>query len=197
MVNTVRIEPLLPEEENNFVGYAMIDLKPGISKDAIIEIAQSSSSDMEAVQILDSILIVDDGHVLSAVQNAVNAHRGNYAKSRTLDVEIAVYASGQRQISRAFELVGVSDDTSRSLVIIVGTNKSQLEIRMTEIMEKLGTEVENPFFPDIERLVKIQKVFDISEIEIATYASSTAPIELQNALSKCVSSRVSMVALDS
>ena len=193
----VRIESLLPERGHDYVGYAVVDLSEALSTDAIIAIAQSSTSEMKAVQVLDSSLIVDDGHVLSAVQNAVNAQSGSYGKSRTLDVEIAIYASGQRQISRAFELVGVSEATKQALVIIVGSNRSKIETRLTAVIEKLGSEVETPFSPDIKRLRDIQRIYEIADTEIATYTSSSDPIDLQQALSKCVSSRVSLVALDS
>lgn len=196
MVRPMQIESLLPPDEGIHVGFAVVEMNEGLSKDDVIQIAQSSSAGVRAIQILDSRLIVDDGHILSAVQNAIYAHRGDYQKSRTLDVEIAVYASGQRQISRAFDLVGVSERTRHPVIIVIGSSQSEVRKSLLAVITRLGTPLENAFQPDKKRLQDIIHTFDISESELSTFTSSPSLQERQQALSKCVAHKVSMVALD-
>ncbi|MGQ4911221.1 MAG: KEOPS complex subunit Cgi121 [Candidatus Thorarchaeota archaeon] len=192
----MRIEQLVREEEDLFVGFVEVLLNPGISKDDVVQMAQKASDGVEAVQILDSRLIADENHVLSAVQNAVNASRGGYMESRSLEVEIAMYASGQRQISRAFEIVGVSSKTEKAVIVVVGDDTSTVEARVNSLVTALGDTASPQFQPDTNRLVEIMDTFGIDDAEVKTITTSTDPAERQDAIAKCVIGRVSLVAFD-
>lgn len=192
----MRIEQLVREEEDLFVGFVEVLLNPEISKDDVVQMAQKASDGVEAVQILDSRLIADENHVLSAVQNAVNASRGGYMESRSLEVEIAMYASGQRQISRAFEIVGVSSKTEKAVIVVVGDDTSTVEARVNSLVTALGDTASPQFQPDTNRLVEIMDTFGIDDAEVKTITTSTDPAERQDAIAKCVVGRVSLVAFD-
>ena len=78
------------------------------------------SSDSLTVQFMNGLLIADDIHLLSAAQNAVNALSGKYMLSRSLDVELLVYASAQRQIGKAIDELGVYDGRDHIAAVLFG-----------------------------------------------------------------------------
>ena len=155
------------------------------------------SSDTVIVQLMNGELIADETHLLSAVQNALNAQNGEYMLSRSLDVEIIVYASAQRQIGRALDELGVYDDLEHIAAVTIGTDKKTVEQTLRNLTQKIGTEFSNPFEASKERFDRIREHFKIEEKEVNTFTESSDVLERQKALSSCVVSRVSLVAIDS
>ena len=111
----MRIELLKSNDVENVVGISEIHNSNNLTQDQLIDLAKSMSSDSLTVQLMNGLLIADDYHLLSAAQNAVNALSGKYMLSRSLDVELIVYASAQRQIGRALDELGVYDGQSMLL----------------------------------------------------------------------------------
>ncbi|MDD5502008.1 MAG: KEOPS complex subunit Cgi121, partial [Candidatus Thermoplasmatota archaeon] len=64
-----------------------------------------------AVQILDASMIVGREHLHSAILHARRAFESKTNAARSLSVEIARYASGERQISVALSKMGISEKT--------------------------------------------------------------------------------------
>jgi len=63
------------------------------------------------LQVFDAAVIAGQQHLLFATLNAVTAFEQGQRISENLAVEILLYASGQRQISKAIELIGVKPTT--------------------------------------------------------------------------------------
>lgn len=168
-----------------------------LTQDELLSLAKSLSSDSIVVQLMNGKLIADETHLLSAAQNALNAQNGGYMLSRSLDVEIIVYASAQRQIGRALEELGVYDDLEHIAAVTIGSDKKTVEQTLRNMGEKIGTEFSNPFEASKERYDRIREHFKIEEKEISTFTESNDVMERQKALSRCIVSRVSLVAFDS
>jgi tRNA threonylcarbamoyladenosine modification (KEOPS) complex Cgi121 subunit len=139
-------------------------------------------------------MIVDEIHLLSAAQNAFNAWKGNYMKSRNLDVEMAIYASAQHQIGRALELMGVTDKTATVAVIVLGEDKQKVGDIMINFERTIGKEVISPFEMTPEKLETLMAIFSISDSELSLFLDQDDTKSRQRALSKCVVSRISQVA---
>lgn len=180
----------------NVVGISEIHNSNNLKQEELLDLAKSMSSDSLTVQLLNGLLIVDEAHLLSAAQNAVNAQNGKYMLSRTLDVEIIVYASAQRQIGRALDELGVYDRLEHIAVVVIGNDRKSVEQSLKKITTKVGKEFPNPFEGSKERIDSLKAHFDIDEKEICTFTDSDDDLERQRALSKCIVSRVSLVAID-
>ena len=178
------------------VGIGHLRNEKHLGKDDLIRLSSKTRKKILAVQFLDSSLIAGDFHILSAAQNAVNAWSGGYAVSRGLDVEIAVYASGQRQIGPALQSMGVHDDLGFLALVVVGDDDSAVKGTFQEITRMVGMEMQPAFPMNPEKKRMIMKHFGIGEEELKAVRASDDPEEVYEALAKCVASRVSMVAID-
>ncbi len=192
----MRIELLRANDIVNVVGISEIHNSNNLKQEELLDIAKSMSSDSLTVQLLNGLLIVDEAHLLSAAQNAVNAQNGKYMLSRSLDVEIIVYASAQRQIGRALDELGVYDRLEHVAVVVIGNDRKSVEQSLKKITTKIGKEFPNPFEGSKDRFDGLKAHFDIDEKEICTFTDSDDDLERQKALSKCIVSRVSLVAID-
>jgi KEOPS complex subunit Cgi121 len=184
------------EDEVFWTGIAELFNSSHMGMDALVKLASERNEGIHAIQYLDSSLIVSVGHLLSATQNAVNAWKGGYMLTRGLDAEILVYASTQRQISRAIENLGVRDGLQSIALVVVGSDKKAVRGVITKMVNKVGEEIKTAFLPDRNRLERIMHHYDVSEKEIRAFTDSEKVEVWAEALSRCVVSRVSMVALD-
>ena len=193
----MQIERLYSPVGDLYVGISVAINENRLSKDELISAATNLSNDLTAVQLLNAYLVVNTHHLLSAVQNAVNAWYGDYAQARSLDIEIAVYASGQKQIGRALGTFGVSEEVDRIAIVIVGTNKETIAKCSRDLHASIGPSPAVPFPPEESRFTAIMNHFNIDELELETIMDSNDLSSIQEALSRCVASRVSSVALES
>jgi tRNA threonylcarbamoyladenosine modification (KEOPS) complex Cgi121 subunit len=183
-------------ETTSAVGVSEIHNSNKLTQDELLELAKSLSSPSLTVQLMNGLLIVDETHLLSAAQNAWNAQNGGYMLARSLDVEIIVYASAQRQIGRALDDLGVCDGLEHIAVVAIGADKKTVEHTLKELTKKMGVEFSIPFEASKERFDRIREHFKIDMKEVNTLTDSDDDLELQKALSRCVVSRVSLVAID-
>jgi tRNA threonylcarbamoyladenosine modification (KEOPS) complex Cgi121 subunit len=191
------IEKLRGSAEGFFVGVAEVLNTAEKGKEEMIAVTACSENGIHAIQLMDGAMIVDELHLLSAAQNAANAWKGDYMISRGLDVEVAVYASGQKQISKAFEQLGVTDKTSSIALVVIGDSAEVVQATLESVAAEVGEEPAEPFSPHSGRLKQIADAYAIPKEEIEVLAQSNSPKDIQSALSRCVVSRVSLVSLDS
>jgi len=191
------LETLTSEKGVFHIAVGELKNTKNLNKDAMISLASEKAEGIEVVQLLESALIAGEEHLLSAAQNALNAWMGNYAISRGLDVEILLYASGQYQIGVALEKMGITDESESVAAVVLATDESNLRSHVNQIIDRIGSEVRQPFAPTQERIQSIMTHFGINETEISAVTSSDTLEARYQALSGCVTSRVSMVALDS
>ncbi|MFX1578055.1 MAG: KEOPS complex subunit Cgi121 [Promethearchaeota archaeon] len=193
----MRIEKLGNEDGDEVVGITELHNSNNLTQDELVRLATSMSSDSITIQLLNGLLISGLPHLLSAAQNAINAQKGDYMLSRSLDVEIIVFASTQRQIGKAIELLGVYDGLEEIAVVIVGNNVSIVKGAIQNLTEKIGQELVPPFKPTNDRFERIKNQFQISKEEIKAISDSNDVESQLAALSRCIASRVSLVAFDS
>lgn len=192
----MRLEKLYHGDKIFAVGVTEIQNVTGSTKDQLVELASDQIGDLLAIQFLDSSLIVDTNHLLSASQNALNAWNGDYAISRSLALEIVVYTSTQKQIGKALDLFGVKDKMNSIALVVVGATTEQVENGINDLVSRIGTEIKNPFDTDDARLSRLMEYYGVTYTELETLTDSKMVNDLQEALSKCVASRVSLVAVE-
>jgi len=192
----LRIERLENESNGEVIGIAELHNSNRLKQEELIQLAKSLSSDSITVQLLNGLLSADETHLLSAAQNAINAKRGEYMLSRSLDVEIIVFASAQRQIGRALDELGVYDGLDDIAVVVVGTDSSAVKDCIQDLAGKIGSEVIPAFAATSERIERIKDHYQISDKEIGAISDSDEIESQLTALSRCLVSRVSLVAFD-
>jgi len=167
-----------------------------LGQDDLLAIAKKHSEGVLAFQLLDASIIAGDGHLLSATQNALNAFRGGYSIARSIAVEILLYASCQNQIGIALETLGVKDALSSIALVVVDPTRNHVLERVQSALSEIGPEVTFPFSASEDRIDRVLKHFEIKHDEILSIAESDTLAHRYDALTRCVVSRVSMVALD-
>ncbi len=191
------IESLFCNSNDVFVGIAEIQNTRNLTKDELIALAAHPSDGILATQFLKASLIAGGLHLISAAQNALNSHNGNYALARSLDVEILVYASLQRQIGRAIDIIGVNDEQTSVGLVILGIDRDLVQKRLDRIISSVGHGIDPPFAQSFEEIRETARQFDVSTSEIDLLETSDDIESKRSALTKCIVSRVSMVSLDS
>jgi len=192
----LRIEQLGVNGTDKVVGIAELRNSNNLKQKELIQLATSMSSDSLTVQLLNGLLIANEIHLLSAAQNAIRAQQGDYMVSRSLDVEIIVFASAQRQIGRALEALGVHDGLDEIALVVIGTDNSSVEHSIKDLVDTIGTETLPSFSATIERMERVKKHFQIGDKEISAISDSETLESQLDALARCIVSRVSLVAFD-
>jgi len=196
-VNRLLLERLVYGEETFKVVIAELKNSDKLNRATLLRMALEFSKNLLAFQFLKPSLIAGIGHILSAAQNALNAWKGGYGIARSLDIEVALYTSGQHQIGVALEHHGVEDGLDSVALVMIDTDETKLVEQFGLAVEQLGDEVIPPFVPTEDRLRGIMVHYGISESEISAASSSDSLESRFKALEGCVASRVSLVSLES
>ncbi|WP_416838185.1 KEOPS complex subunit Cgi121 [Haloferax sp. DFSO52] len=129
--------------------------------DAFIATVGDVSDETDAtIQAFDARFVVDRDHLERAVELADRAiARGNEI-ARDRAVEFILYASGRRQINRAFEM-GVSEGTVPVVIVVDGGDEDDAE---TALFDRLDLEQAKTLGEYDEELVR--DFFDIGAAEL-------------------------------
>jgi hypothetical protein len=92
--------------------------------------------------------------------------------------------------------VGVGDGLETIGVLIVSESKDTIQQSFEKLFKKVGSDVDPAFQIDRKRMDQIMEAFEVSDTELRTFTHSDNLDDLQDALVRCVVSRVSMVGLD-
>ncbi|MEM2142792.1 MAG: KEOPS complex subunit Cgi121 [Candidatus Thorarchaeota archaeon] len=185
----------LDDTEECYVGigeYRNVALMP---RERLIALSAESCADTLAVQLMDSTYVAGVVHLLSSAQNALSAVRGGYSRSRSLGLEILVYASAQKQISRAIEIMGLHDSSEYIAAVIVARRPERVRECLQVLSELIGPVRDPPFPPEPSRTARICALFGVDDTEIMSIAQSDDSQEIQSVLARCVANRVSLVAI--
>ncbi len=106
-----------------FTGVPKVKLTAEIAVNTVNEIIIEFG--LKGAQIFDNRYIWGQKHISSAVWHAWNAFLNNRMISKSLSMEILLYAAGFRQIKKAIELLGVRDSTKVIVGVLIADNESQ------------------------------------------------------------------------
>lgn len=125
------------------------------------------------LQVFDANCIAGTRHLLFATLNALNAFEQNQSISERLEVEILLYASGQRQISKAIGMIGLKQGTSEIAVAFVTTNRDDVKEIEAEVSEIVSGERDDGVLGFREGKVgRLIEVFGITDLELETISES-------------------------
>ena len=191
------IEKLVTKDEEFSIGISEIENTNQLNIEHLLEVAKALSKSVSAFQFFNSSMIIDEFHLLSSAQNAVHAMQGDYMISRALDVELVVYSSAQRQIGVALDIMGLKNNLSTLGVVCIDKDESKVHACLGEVSSRVGKMVSPMFVPTPKKVNSLMDIFGVSEEELNQFIEENDLESRAQALSKCIVSRVSMVALGS
>lgn len=118
------------------------------------------------IQFFDAKNVAGHQHMYFAAINALNAFNKKNNISNSLAVEALLYASAQRQITKAVKMLGIKNDTSNIAALIIPKTSHEKDKYQRIVNETIpGERNDNVLELTDKKMKNIKKLFDISEIE--------------------------------
>ena len=119
------------------------------------------------VQLFDAALVATWEHLYFAALNALMAFKNKRNVSKSLAVEMAVYASAQRQIKRAIDFIGLKPDSGNIAVVVLGADVASVEAGLSVVAKRLGAVPDDGVLELSEdKFRRIRAAFDVSDGEL-------------------------------
>ena len=119
-----------------------------------LDYIDSIKEDGEIIQLLNADSIVSKNHIIHGVNQALLAFDRGENLANDLGVEIALRCSAQRQISKAFNILGLKEGEMNLCVILINSKDH------FEELSKIFTPDDSVFDLDESNLIKIYKISD-------------------------------------
>ena len=119
-----------------------------------LDYIDSIKEDGEIIQLLNADSIVSKNHIIHGVNQALLAFDRGENLANDLSVEIALRCSAQRQISKAFNILGLKEGEMNLCVILINSKDN------FEELSKIFTPDDSVFDLDESNLIKIYKISD-------------------------------------
>jgi KEOPS complex subunit Cgi121 len=146
------------------------------------------------VQVFDAGNIATWQHLYFAVLNALTAFKNKANVSRSLAMEIMLYASAQRQIRKATEILGVRPTSTKIAMVMVGDEAEDLESLLSRISKQINAESDEKVIElTDEKMVSVRRTFSITDEELRTVMKGH---ETKKALVDLVIERMALLATE-
>ena len=119
------------------------------------------------LQILDATFIAGTNHALFATLNALNAFKQGNNLSSHIEVEVLLYLSAQRQISKAIELIGVKTHTHNIVILLLTSSREEAQ-RLELILEQSlsGQRDDSVIILDENKRIPLMQAYNITPVQI-------------------------------
>jgi len=119
------------------------------------------------VQLFDASLIAGREHLRFAVLNALNAFKNKSNISSNVAIETLLYASAQRQIKDAVELLGIKPRTNRVAVLVLAQDSEQASVVLKFVSKLLGGKRDDSVVDLADnKMAGLTRLFRISKAEL-------------------------------
>jgi len=144
------------------------------------------------IQFFDAKFVATWQHLYFAALNALTAFKNKENISKSLAMETILYASAQRQISKAMRLLGIKPDSSEIAVLIIGERPETVKSALSMVSKHVRSESDDAVLElSEEKATIIQKIFGISSVELKTIVKED---DLEGALTALVIERMALLA---
>jgi KEOPS complex subunit Cgi121 len=134
----------------------------------LISSVRKELNDVDAVQFFDARLIATWQHIYFAALNALTALKNKANISNNLAMETLLYASAQRQIKKATEMMGVKSTTKDVAVLVVAKNQETAENAMKTVQKLISGKLNEDIIEiNQDKFDRIRRFFQISDREFA------------------------------
>ncbi len=109
----------------------------------------------EIIQLLNADSIVSKNHIVHGVNQAFLAFDRGENLANDISVEIVLRCSAQRQISKAFKMLGLHEGEMDLCVVLINSKDHISELSSLFSLD------ESVFNPDVDNLIKVYKISDV------------------------------------
>lgn len=117
-------------------------------------------------QVFDADRVAGWRHLFFAAVNAVGVFEGGRGISRSLEIEVLLYASCRDQISQAFEVVGVSERTVNVAFVVFAGSPEGSEEPFTAVSKVAGIPDDSVLDVTQQKWDALKRVFRVSDEEL-------------------------------
>lgn len=147
-------------------GFRNVKIKD--TKEFLKKMHKEKPSNVET-QFFDAKFVASWQHLYFAVLNALTAFKNKENISKSVTMETLLYASAQRQIRKAMELLGIKSETSEIALLIIGENSETVKSALPIISASVNVQHDDTVLElSKEKKRIIQKTFGISDLELKT-----------------------------
>ena len=114
----------------------------------------SIRDDGEIIQLLNADSVVSKNHIVHGVNHAFLAFERGENLAKDINVEIVLRCSAQRQISKAFKILGLKEGEMNLCAVLINSKD------YTNELSSLFTFDEDVLAADLENLSKVYKISD-------------------------------------
>jgi tRNA threonylcarbamoyladenosine modification (KEOPS) complex Cgi121 subunit len=144
------------------------------------------------VQFFDAELVATWQHLHFAVLNALLAFKNERNVSKSVAMEVMLYASAQRQIRRAIDFMGVKCASANVAVVIIGERPDSVKAVLSAVSKRIGAEPDETVLELSRRKVqRIREAFGITEKELEAVMEKDSA---EQALVKLVIERMALLS---
>lgn len=134
-------------------------------------------------QILDADYVAGFEHIFFAVLNSLKAFKAQYNVSRSIPMEILLFASGQDQIKRAIELLGVKEKSRNIALVIIAEKREEAISALDLIKRALGWKADQSVIElNDEKIKRIIDAFKIPPAELEASMRGSLEDAVKNVL---------------
>jgi len=119
------------------------------------------------VQFFDAKWIASRWHLYFAALNALKAFEEKLNISSSLAVEALLYASAQRQIRKAVDMLGIKPSSTQVAVLVIGKTEKEVDTALETISGLMSGERDDDVLElTDEKFEGVKKLFGVSDLEL-------------------------------
>ena len=155
-------KPEEPSEHITIIGFRNVQIE---NINAFLEHFRRQNREA-AIQFFDAKHVAGPQHLYFAAVNALNAFEKKTNISNNLAVESLLYASAQRQIKKAVEMLGIKQGSSEVAALIMTENRHKKTDYLHIVNKILPGERDDSVLELTDKKIgNIKKLFEISDLE--------------------------------
>ena len=121
------------------------------------------------IQFFDAKHIAGTQHLYFAAIHALNALNKKTNISNNIAIEALLYASAQRQIKKAVKMLGINQETTEVVILIIAKNSQEKQNYLNLVAQIMsGERNDNVIELTDKKIAAIKKMFKISDKEFKT-----------------------------
>ncbi|HVP26928.1 MAG TPA: KEOPS complex subunit Cgi121 [Candidatus Bathyarchaeia archaeon] len=140
-------------------------------------IQKKKESGME-IQFFDAQIVATWQHLYFAALNALTSFKNRENRAKSLAMETMLYASAQRQIRKATEILGIKPTSTEIAALLIGDKPEIVQTTLKMIQRSIDAQFDDSVLEiSSEKAARIKEAFRITDKELETVAKKKDELE--------------------
>jgi len=168
----------LIEEFNKYIVVAGFKNARIEDAEKFLKTIQKKKETATEIQFFDAQLVATWQHLYFAALNALTAFKNKENRAKSLAMETMLYASAQRQIRKATEILGIKPTSTKIAVLIIGDKPETVKTALAMIQRSIDAHSDDSVLETSSgKAAKIKEAFGITDKELKTVAKKKEGLE--------------------